>query len=222
MCSAALRSTALDVLERSPGVTVDRQNNALSLSGKGGVLVMINGKLNRLPMDALVQVLAGMLPLKLTPGWQVQTNLMGVWQQTATHYEGRDLRLTQAYANLQVTQTLKLGHDFTGELTTFYRSPFLFGLSRVAAFGSVDAGLQKKLARNGGNLRLAVQDLLWTYKFRSFINQPQINLVQQQGFIFEPRVRLTYTRPFGNQNVKAGGRRATGSEDDRKRVSADG
>ena len=53
-------STALEVLERSPGVFVDRQNNSLSLSGKSGVVVMINGKINHMPMDALVQMLAGM------------------------------------------------------------------------------------------------------------------------------------------------------------------
>lgn len=53
-------STALEILERSPGVFVDRQNNNISLSGKSGVVVMINGKINRMPMDALVQMLAGM------------------------------------------------------------------------------------------------------------------------------------------------------------------
>ena len=52
--------TALQVLERSPGVVVDRQNNALSMNGKDGVLVMINGKENRIPVSALLQMLAGM------------------------------------------------------------------------------------------------------------------------------------------------------------------
>ncbi len=37
-------NTALEVLEKSPGVIVDRQNYGLSLSGKSGVMVMINGK----------------------------------------------------------------------------------------------------------------------------------------------------------------------------------
>jgi hypothetical protein len=53
-------STALDILERSPGVVVNRQNNNISLKGKEGVVIMINGKINRLPVDAVVQMLAGM------------------------------------------------------------------------------------------------------------------------------------------------------------------
>jgi outer membrane receptor protein involved in Fe transport len=56
----AAGSTALDVLERSPGIVVNRQNNALSMSGKNGVLVMVNGKISRLPIDAVLQMLQGM------------------------------------------------------------------------------------------------------------------------------------------------------------------
>ncbi|MDR3714616.1 MAG: outer membrane beta-barrel family protein [Puia sp.] len=53
-------SSALEVLERSPGVVVDHQNNAIALNGKDGVTVMINGKLMRMPMDQLVILLGGM------------------------------------------------------------------------------------------------------------------------------------------------------------------
>lgn len=53
-------TTALDVLERSPGVTVNRQNNSLALNGKDAVRVMVNGRISRMPMDAVVQMLAGM------------------------------------------------------------------------------------------------------------------------------------------------------------------
>lgn len=53
-------STALDVLERSPGIIVDRQNNSLSMNGKEGIVIMINGRISRMPMSAVVQMLAGM------------------------------------------------------------------------------------------------------------------------------------------------------------------
>lgn len=53
-------STALDVLMRSPGIIVDQQNNTLSMSGKEGVVVMLNGKISRMPVSAVVQMLAGM------------------------------------------------------------------------------------------------------------------------------------------------------------------
>ncbi|KAA3437636.1 outer membrane beta-barrel family protein [Rufibacter hautae] len=53
-------ATALEVLERSPGITVNRQSSTMSIAGKDGVIVMINGKQNRVPISALIQMLGGM------------------------------------------------------------------------------------------------------------------------------------------------------------------
>ncbi len=50
----------LDVLEKSPGITVDRQNNSIAIDGKTGVEVMLNGKRSYLPLDALSELLDGM------------------------------------------------------------------------------------------------------------------------------------------------------------------
>ncbi|WP_266362943.1 outer membrane beta-barrel protein [Tellurirhabdus rosea] len=47
-------STALEVLERSPGVTVDYQNETLQLRGKEGVIVQIDGRQSYLsPQDVI-------------------------------------------------------------------------------------------------------------------------------------------------------------------------
>ena len=51
---------ALQVLQRSPGVQVNQLTNSISMAGKEGVVIMINGKISRLPADAIVQMLAGM------------------------------------------------------------------------------------------------------------------------------------------------------------------
>ncbi|MEP3389493.1 MAG: TonB-dependent receptor [Reichenbachiella sp.] len=56
----ASAGSALDILEKSPGVTVDRSNYSLALAGKSGVRVMINGKISRMPMSAAMQMLEGM------------------------------------------------------------------------------------------------------------------------------------------------------------------
>lgn len=49
--------TALEVLERSPGVLVDTQNERISLKGRDGVLVMIDGKPTYLSMAEVVSLL---------------------------------------------------------------------------------------------------------------------------------------------------------------------
>ena len=58
--SSTTGSTILDVLERTPGVVVDRQNQSISMLGKSGVNVMINGKISYMPASALVEFLNGM------------------------------------------------------------------------------------------------------------------------------------------------------------------
>jgi RNase P/RNase MRP subunit p29 len=53
-------STALEVLEKSPGVTVDRQNDALQLRGKDGVIVQIDGRQTYLSTADVVALLRSM------------------------------------------------------------------------------------------------------------------------------------------------------------------
>lgn len=53
-------STALEVLEKAPGITVDRQNGSIQLRGKEGVIVQMNGKQTYLSMAELVTLLQTM------------------------------------------------------------------------------------------------------------------------------------------------------------------
>ena len=53
-------SSALQVLERSPGVVINHRDNSIALNGKNGVMIMLNGKLMRMSMEQLVVLLNGM------------------------------------------------------------------------------------------------------------------------------------------------------------------
>jgi len=53
-------STALEVLGKAPGVTIDRQTNAIRLRGKDGVIVQMDGKQTYLSMEDLVILLSTM------------------------------------------------------------------------------------------------------------------------------------------------------------------
>jgi len=53
-------SSALEVLERSPGVAINHQDNSIALNGKSGVQVMLDGKPMRMSMEQVVALLNGM------------------------------------------------------------------------------------------------------------------------------------------------------------------
>lgn len=68
-------NSALQVLERSPGVTIDQRNAGISLNGKDGVAVMLNGKVQRMSTAQLISLLGSMsadniekIELIATPG----------------------------------------------------------------------------------------------------------------------------------------------------------
>jgi outer membrane receptor protein involved in Fe transport len=65
-------SSALDVLERSPGITVD-QNDAISLRGRSGVIIMIDGKPTPMSGADLANYLKG-LPSNVIERIDIITN----------------------------------------------------------------------------------------------------------------------------------------------------
>lgn len=58
--NASAGSNALQVLSRLPGIFVDPQGGTISLTGKDGVLVMINNRLTRISPQVLISQLEGM------------------------------------------------------------------------------------------------------------------------------------------------------------------
>ncbi|CAN5208560.1 outer membrane beta-barrel family protein [soil metagenome] len=159
-------------------------------------------------------------PLIINNWWQMQYNLLGNWQQNYTNYEENDFQIAAGFGRFNATQTFTLPADYTLELTGFYQSRFLMGIAYIRGFGAFNAGLQKKLKNNKGILRLSIDDIFWTMRFDMINEQPSLNLNHRfLGRFGEGRVvRLTYSRNFGRQGVKAVNRRATGSDEERNRV----
>jgi hypothetical protein len=52
-------SSLLEVLKKSPGVIIDNQNNSISLNGRAGVQVLMNGKPIQLPLNVVLNMLDG-------------------------------------------------------------------------------------------------------------------------------------------------------------------
>ncbi len=65
-------TTAMEVLEKSPGITVDKDGN-ISLKGKGGVMVMLDGKPSYMNSADLANFLRG-LPSSQLESFEIMTN----------------------------------------------------------------------------------------------------------------------------------------------------
>lgn len=163
--------------------------------------------------------LVASFPLTLTRWWQMQNNLTGVYQQIETQYEGVGINNKLWNGQFFSSNTFILPNGFSAELTANYQSAIFGGIAKQRAFGQVSLGFQKKFQREKGTLRLNINDLFWNNIRVLDFNVPALNIDQHYTLRFtEPRVvRLTYSRNFGNTNVKAANQRVN-SEEEKKRV----
>jgi hypothetical protein len=84
---------------------------------------------------------------------------------------------------------------------------------------SLNFAVQKKLGPKAGNLAFNITDFSGPPRYRLSVDAPEHNLVNYGNIRFTVTTfKLTYTKRFGNMNVKAGRSRTTGSEEEKQRV----
>ncbi len=159
-------------------------------------------------------------PLTPVSWWNMYVNVSGVLQEAQKYDEFGLQSYTAGNISAYTSQTFTLPKTFTLEVTGMYVSGGLFGIFALKPFGSVNVGLQKKLGENGGALRLVADNIFNTMNYRD-----ELNLEEQQQYysaelqFSQPTLKLTYTRNFGNQKVTGVRKRATGAEEERKRIN---
>ncbi|HUQ96303.1 MAG TPA: outer membrane beta-barrel family protein [Chitinophagaceae bacterium] len=159
------------------------------------------------------------VPVTVAPWWRMQYNVTGIWQQIKADYQKTPIQLMQWNVNLNASQTFTLPKEYSIELSGFYQSVSLDGIFENLPYGSLDAGVKKKLPRRGGSLVFNASNLLNTQVYGGQINLPDQNLVSTIRLRFTQRAfKLTYSRNFGKDKLKARRERSTGDEDEKGRV----
>lgn len=134
--------SALEILERSPGVTVNRQNSNISVVGKDGVVVMINGKVSYVPTSSLVQFLEGMSA----------DNIKSI-ELITTPPANFDAEGNAGFINIVLKESADIGlngsYSFSagvgeGELTTSNSLSFNYRKDKLNLFGSYSYALDKR------------------------------------------------------------------------------
>jgi hypothetical protein len=161
------------------------------------------------------------VPITVAAWWTMQYNITGTWQQVNAIYQKEPVRIEQKNISINMTQSFSLPANFSVELSGFYSSPNLSGITFIKAMGSLDFGIRKKLGVRD-NINFSVSNLLNTMDFRGYNNLPEKNLVGDVHLRFSWRtIKLTYTRSFGKQKLKAIRSRTTGAEEEKGRVKYD-
>ncbi len=158
------------------------------------------------------------IPVKITTWWSMQYNITGIWQQVNARYEKEPVRLEQKNISINMTQSIMLPANFSMELSGFYNSRSLVGIIVFKPMGSLDFGVRKKLGAKD-NLNFSASNLLNTMDLRGYTHLPEKNLVADIHLRFSWRTfKLTYTRNFGKEKLKANRSRITGADEEKGRV----
>jgi iron complex outermembrane recepter protein len=144
-----------------------------------------------------------------------------------SHYKanlgvGRNIDISAWAFRFFTQNSLKIGKTWTAELTGMYNAPtVMMGTFKMKSMWNIDAGVQKQLFAGKATLRASVTDIFRTLKFDGetvFAGQETRNM-----FRWESRqLRLNFVYRFGNNQVKAARQRATGVEEENRRVNGGG
>lgn len=130
---------------------------------------------------------------------------------------GRSIDLQMLTVNAYIQQTLGLGKDWSGELTTFYTSPAIIqGTFKNKATWNLDIGIRKTIMKNKGMIQASVSDIFNTSYFRAtsiFSGQTLITKSREES----RQLKLNFSYRFGNTSIKPLRQRKGGAEEESKR-----
>jgi hypothetical protein len=158
------------------------------------------------------------LPVPIKKWWNLQTNFTGSYNHYKSYYLDQQLEIKQVSWNLYATNQFTIKKGWSAEISGWYNSKTFYGLYAAKPMGMLNAGIQKKLMNNKVTLRVNVDDIFWTNKFRGVAIYKDIDFnVRSQWPSRQFRVSMSYS--FGNQNVRAARQRNTGSTDLQQRAN---
>ncbi len=112
----------------------------------------------------------------------------------------------------------KLGKGWTAELSGQYFSPSVWqGTIKSRGMGYVDAGFQKTVLKNKGNLKVSMSDIFKTMKWGGTSDFAGVKS-EFTGHGEMPQLKINFNYRFGNSQVKAARQRKSAAEEESKRT----
>ncbi len=159
------------------------------------------------------------IPTKITSWWNSQININSSWNHAVADYLEPTVSVKIFNYNLSGFQSFTLNKKVSMELSGFYQSKGLLGISIMKSFGQLNFGTQFKMPKSNSSLRLGVDDIFSTMKFNYETKSDALGYNVYMNLNMQRRLfKITYSKNFGNTILKAKRARITASEAERKRV----
>lgn len=157
------------------------------------------------------------MPFTISKSWQMQTSLLGLYNQFQFDYEGKSYNNKNFSGRLNFSNGFTLGHGWTAELNGWINSPSINTIEEIPWLSNFDSGLQK-VVNQKVKLKLSLQNIFFTPVVISVISG--VSSYQNSRLQLDTRiVMLNMNYVFGNQKVKASRQRKSGADDENKRAN---
>ncbi len=162
-------------------------------------------------------------PVKVTKWWNSFATVNAYHSAYRANFgAGKKINVNVDALSLYTQQTFSIKKGPTFELSGFYNSPSVWGGTfKSAAIGSVDVGVQQKLFKGAGTIKVNFTDLLNTLHWRGTSDYGGSYLVAS-GHFESQQLKINFSYRFGNSQVKAARQRKAAAEEENKRLNSSG
>ena len=160
-------------------------------------------------------------PFNLSKIWSVFANTgVNYTHNKGDFGDGKTVDISATTFNIYAQNTFTLPKNFQIELSGWYNSPGIWGGNfATKQIWSIDAGIQKKIFKERGTLKLGVADIFNSQHWSGENNFGGLHLIAMGGW--ESRqFKANFTYLMGNSKVKGSRERNTGMEDETKRIKS--
>ena len=160
-------------------------------------------------------------PYTISKVWSVFANTgVNYTHNQGDFGDGKIVDINATTFNIYAQNTFTLPKNFQIELSGWYNSPGIWGGNfATKEIWSIDAGIQKKVFKERGTLKLGVSDIFNSQHWSGENNFGGLHLLAMGGW--ESRqFKANFTYMMGNSSVKGSRQRNTGLEDESKRIKS--
>jgi len=157
-------------------------------------------------------------PVTLTKWWNMNNNVLGYYKQIkAPDLNGTNLNSKQFSANFYAQNNFTITELISADAGVMYSTPQIDGAFKIKSIFNADAGVRYNFPNKMGNLKLGVSDIFHSQKARIFSTLPG-NVYNLEQYGTTTSARLTFTYRFGKMTVKSERNRATGLDEEQRRL----
>jgi len=135
---------------------------------------------------------------------------------------GKKINVNVDALSIYTQQSFSIKKGPTFELSGFYNTPSVWGGTfKSSALGSVDVGVQQKLFKGTGTIKVSFTDVLNTLHWKGISDYGGSHL-EASGHFESQQLKINFAYRFGNKLVKAARQRKAAAEDENKRLNSSG